>query len=660
MMANRFSYGDTLGGQLYTQYVRDSTNQYLQEKALEEERQRREAERRRQEKQRKKASDHGAFGQTLQTIGQIGGAIAGGITTGTPQGAIAGSQLGSAGASTIMNLFPNVGGTEPSGDNPYYDKPSDMARLGSTINTGLQAYGMYSQAAAARAKEDLMNEIKADMSKPRMMIDESARLSQSADPNYFDYKNATATQISDRIKSLPSWQNATGLFGEQLVNDSAALSIANNTYDQISQSAMAGLQFINGLKDNDEKVKALQNWQTTYGQSRADLIPKYGLESIMASVQSGMEASAIASETAGLNLDQLKARTAELKRKIAKAPQDEANALYLQLAEINLKGIQAGAPYDANAFKPIGKMTPEIASAVDGLASAQATAYTAQQQAKTQAETRKAQAKLFEQTLSVIKTIPFEQQGVRNQLINNATQNEDLRLLLQQAGPVAKTTTVTAEEPFNKDQIDTAQKMYEYYRKGDWMNSVAPMSDAQIVQMIRQNPNPSQVDQAVLYYLAGSRQGSVERSNTRSDLEPTAQQTQTVSENPDVSSSISNLVTDAQSISRAERTPTAETPPVQSAPSPQPNTRSAANVEAQTASYLSFLDQVEDRVDAAIAQNPRFGNATFFKNLIVNARNVIRRSQNPSLSPAQRQKAMDEAMPLLARINDLLDLERGK
>jgi hypothetical protein len=37
------------------------------------------------------------------------------------------------------------------------------------------------------------------------------------------------------------------------------------------------------------------------------------------------------------------------------------NALYLQLAEINLKAIQTGAPYDANAFKSIGEMTPEIA-----------------------------------------------------------------------------------------------------------------------------------------------------------------------------------------------------------------------------------------------------------------------------------------------------------
>jgi hypothetical protein len=39
---------------------------------------------------------------------------------------------------------------------------------------------------------------------------------------------------------------------------------------------MAGLQFINGLDNNQAKQQALQNWQNTYGQSRADLIPKYG------------------------------------------------------------------------------------------------------------------------------------------------------------------------------------------------------------------------------------------------------------------------------------------------------------------------------------------------------------------------------------------------
>jgi hypothetical protein len=300
-MANRFSVGDTLGAQLYSQVISNQTQRYLQEKALEEERQRREAERRRQEEQRKKASDHGAFGQTLQTIGQVGGAIVGGMYGG-PSGAIAGSGLGSAGASTIMNLFPNVGGTEPSGDNPYYNKPSDMAKFSSTLNTGLQAYGMYSKAAAAQAKQDLMDEIKADMSRPRMIIDESARLAQSTDPNYFDYKNATASQISDRIKSLPSWQNATGLFGEQLVNDSAALSIANNTYDQISQSALAGLQFIQGLDNNQAKQQALQNWQNNYGQSRADLIPKYGLESMQQSVQSGMNKNTYDSQMGQLDM----------------------------------------------------------------------------------------------------------------------------------------------------------------------------------------------------------------------------------------------------------------------------------------------------------------------------------------------------------------------
>lgn len=283
----RYGNSGTLGMQLYSQYQRDKTNRYFQEKALEEERQRREAERRRQEEQRRKASQHGAFGQTLQTLGQIGGAIAGGVSTGTPQGAIAGAQLGSAGAATVMNLFPNIGGTEPSGDNPYYNKPSDMAKFSSTLNTGLQAYGMYSQAAAAQAKEDLMNEIKADMQR-NINSGISPGPGAPASEQFFDYKNATSQQISDRIKSLPSWQNATGLFGEQLVNDSTALSIANNTYDQISQSAMAGLQFINGLDNNQAKQQALQNWQTTYGQSRADLIPKYGLESMQQRVQSGM------------------------------------------------------------------------------------------------------------------------------------------------------------------------------------------------------------------------------------------------------------------------------------------------------------------------------------------------------------------------------------
>ena len=286
-MANRYAWGDTLGAQLYGRSLQSLAAERERQRLLEEERQRQEAERRRQEEQRKKASDHGAFGQTLQTIGQVGGAIIG-AKYGGAEGAIAGSQLGSAGASTIMNLFPNVGGTEPDGSNPYYNKPSDMAKFSSTLTTGLQAYATYSKAAAAQAKQNLMDEIKADMSRPRMIIDESARLGQSADPNYFDYKNATASQISDRIKSLPSWQNATGLFGEQLVNDSAALSIANNTYDQISQSALAGLQFIQGLDNNKAKQQALQNWQNTYGQSRAELIPKYGLESMQQSVQSGM------------------------------------------------------------------------------------------------------------------------------------------------------------------------------------------------------------------------------------------------------------------------------------------------------------------------------------------------------------------------------------
>jgi len=113
-MANRFAVADTLGFQLY--------NDYLQRDIAEKKRKEEQA---RLEKQRKKAKSHGAFGQTLSTLGQVGGAIAGGMTGGVP-GAIAGAQLGQAGAGALFNMFPSMGGTQPSGDNPYYDAPSDM------------------------------------------------------------------------------------------------------------------------------------------------------------------------------------------------------------------------------------------------------------------------------------------------------------------------------------------------------------------------------------------------------------------------------------------------------------------------------------------------------------------------------------------------------
>lgn len=423
--------------QLYSQYQRDLTNRYFQEKALEEERQRREAERRRQEEQRRKASQHGAFGQTLQTVGMIGGAIAGGLSTGTPQGAIAGSSLGSAGASTIMNLFPNIGGTEPSGSNPYYDKPSDMARLGSTINTGLQAYGMYSQAAAARAKEDLMNEIKADMQR-NVNSGISPGPGAPASEQFFDYKNATSQQISDRIKSLPSWQNATGLFGEQLVNDSAALSIANNTYDQISQSAMAGLQFINGLENNRAKQQALQNWQNTYGQSRADLIPKYGLESMQQSVQSGI-----------VQAD--------------RTTTQEQTAEFDRLAKLALESAKMGS-YDASVFTTgVADANPELAQQYKALADSYVREATLKKQNAANTATLELKKDQYELSLKALENTPKDSEvhstlvDITAGLAEDAVGISDGQALFSQLGkdvkaaddPTAKSIQANAERFVN-------------------------------------------------------------------------------------------------------------------------------------------------------------------------------------------------------------------
>jgi len=552
-MANRYAWGDTLGAQLYGRSLQSLAAERERQRLLEEERQRREAEIRRQEEQRKKASDHGAFGQTLQTIGQVGGAIVGGMYGGTP-GAIAGSQLGSAGASTIMNLFPNVGGTEPSGDNPYYNKPSDMAKFSSTLNTGLQAYGMYSKAAAAQAKQDLMDEIKADMQR-NVNSGISPGPGAPASEKYFDYKNATASQISDRIKSLPSWQNATGLFGEQLVNDSAALSIANNTYDQISQSALAGLQFIQGLDNNKAKQQALQNWQNTYGQSRAELIPKYGLESMQQSVQSGMEDAATKKSQDDLTFsinyagkvlsnEQAAIQLTELKEEIANKPKKEAEAKYLQLAELGLKAIQAGAPYDPTVFEASENVSPELKSQVSALASAYATSYSKAETAKTQQQTREAAEQKFKLTMDVMKNVPWEAEPLRQQLALGATKDPQLQQLLSLLGPKKEGDSTDPASPYSKQTMAAAQAKYLFYSKGGGeFDEVDPMTDEAIkAKVLREDPN-SAVTKYIVEEIIGdkaNRQAAPEAQNNLIDQEASKDNSKTDSMSPDVLAALSS------------------------------------------------------------------------------------------------------------------------
>jgi hypothetical protein len=370
-MANRFSYGDTLGGQLYTQYVRDSTNRYLQEKALEEERQRQEAERRRQEKQRKKASDHGAFGQTLQTIGQIGGAIAGGMITKTPQGAIAGSQLGSAGASTIMNLFPNVGGTEPDGSNPYYDKPSDMAKLGSTINTGLQAYGMYTDSAKPKAREEVTNRLTSEMNSGVTWDDNGQTLS---------YYSASPEQLAARIEGFDEYKNATGIFGEDLLKGSS-LSIANTINSGIRQSILPQVEFTNSLPDSEQKRQVLTNLQNKYGQNLTNLLPEGSLQAMDAGVQQNIQKA---------NRTTVQEQTAEFDR----------------LAKVALESAKMGS-YDASVFTTdVADANPELAQQYKALADSYVREATLKKQNAQTKATLEIQKDRYELSLKALENTP--------------------------------------------------------------------------------------------------------------------------------------------------------------------------------------------------------------------------------------------------------------
>jgi hypothetical protein len=332
-MANRFAIGDTLGAQLYSRYQSDLTNRYLQEKALEEERQRREAERRRQEEQRRKASNHGAFGQTLQTIGQIGGAIIG-AKYGGAEGAIAGSSLGSAGASTIMNLFPNMGGTEPDGSNPYYDKPSDMARLGSTINTGLKAYGMYTDSAKPKAREAVINRLTSEMDSGITWDDGGQTLS---------YYSASPEQLAARIEGFDEYKNATGIFGEELLKGSS-LSIANTINKGIKQTILPQVEFTNSLPDSEQKRKVLTNLQKKYGQNLTNLLPEGSLAAMDVGVQQ--------------NID-----------KTTQGATKDANARAVQLFETNYKIAQLGQKKTIDPINVEGA-DPQLQSSLNRLVEA--------------------------------------------------------------------------------------------------------------------------------------------------------------------------------------------------------------------------------------------------------------------------------------------------
>jgi len=106
-------------------------------KEAEEERKRQLEEQRRQQRE---ANKHSAFGDTLNLIGTVGGAAIGSFT---PVGPVGGAAIGSTLAQATMAFAPNVGGTQPGADNPYYTPTTDTQKALTAVNAGLQFYSAY-------------------------------------------------------------------------------------------------------------------------------------------------------------------------------------------------------------------------------------------------------------------------------------------------------------------------------------------------------------------------------------------------------------------------------------------------------------------------------------------------------------------------------------
>lgn len=111
--------------------------QRKREKEAEAERKRQLEEQRRQQRE---ANKHSAFGDTLKLVGTIGGAAVGSFT---PVGPVGGAAIGSTLADATMAFAPNVGGTQPGADNPYYTPTTDTQKALTAVNAGLQFYSAY-------------------------------------------------------------------------------------------------------------------------------------------------------------------------------------------------------------------------------------------------------------------------------------------------------------------------------------------------------------------------------------------------------------------------------------------------------------------------------------------------------------------------------------
>jgi hypothetical protein len=436
-----------------------------------------------------------------------------------------------------------VGGTEPDGSNPYYEKPSDMAKFSSTLNTGLQAYATYSKAAAAEEQKKFTQKVTADIA------DQTKRF-REGDTSAFNYYGATPTEIQKHIETnISGWDDAKGFFGDKLLNSDVSLSMANTIHQNMMSRLGQQMQFANSLTDTSEKQQVFTNLERLYGQNYSDFIPEGGSDAIRAGIQSRIEDAATKKSQDDLTFsinyagkvlsnEQAAIQLTELKQEIANKPKKEAEAKYLQLAELGLKAIQAGAPYDPTVFEASENVSPELKSQVSALASAYATSYSKAETAKTQQQTREAAEQKFKLTMDVMKNVPWEAEPLRQQLALGATKDPQLQQLLSLLGPKKEGDSTDPASPYSTQTKAAAQAKYLFYSKGGGeFDEIEPQTDQEIkAKVLREDPN-SAVTKYIVEEIIGdkaNRQAAPEAQNNLIDQEASKDNSKTDSMSPNV------------------------------------------------------------------------------------------------------------------------------
>ena len=346
-------------------------------------RQEQEAEFKRQQeearRQQESANKHNAFSSTLQALGTVGGAIAGsmiGPGAGTIAGAAAGAGLGNASASGIMAIAPNIAGTQPAADNPYYNAPSDTQRALTALNSGLQIGSAYETS----LKEKWLK------SNSLAMRKETARLTQAGKVN----DALTLTDAGDGENLAKIW-DSVGVSSADLpwfISESELNALASEEYIRLSdqifpaiemrqlEADFQGVNLVTAAGGTSQALELLapvleakgdQSKIQTYLETLSPA-QREAIESLATNQPYFIQAQAYKNiyTLAGQNAKELKAKQAEIAKKVAVKFNAEATKAKDYVVKMYNSVMYGGSDFDArksvaikDQLNKLGILNPE-------------------------------------------------------------------------------------------------------------------------------------------------------------------------------------------------------------------------------------------------------------------------------------------------------------